>query len=267
MKALLLNLTLIGMLLHSACKNDLITPGGKDGKDMHSSIVAEVPKADGVGTTTVRESEGALTLAYDQPIALKVDNPFDAVGEVEWSLDGERIGTGNSLQTTIRQIGVHRLRVTYRVAGNRHARDLDVYAYVTKRLSFSITPTQAICGKVAIGITQYLEQGGKIGPGYSKATVQDICTTDGRNTATAANVEVNFFSHSPKLKVELIEPREVKDDSRTRFCLLIFFCIGGSPGSQIAAAQLYDTYAYEGGQLDNLQAGTYQSGACTLTIH
>lgn len=267
MKTLLISLTLGGCISLLSCKDDFFSPDDRQSDDIHSRIELDMPKPDGTGKNTVSETDESLTVASNRPITLRVDNPFETVSHVEWMVNGEKIGEGNNLETILTEIGVHKLTVNYRIGKGRYHREVDVYTYVTKRLSFHITPEQNLCGRVAIGITQHLPNGGKIGPGYSKATVQEICTADGRKTATAANIEVNFFSQTPKLEVELIEPREVKDDSRTRFCVLIFFCIGGSPGSQIAAAQLYETYTYEGEALNQLKAGTYRSGACEITIH
>ncbi len=267
MKTLVTSLTLIGCILMMSCKDDLFSPDLGKNDDFHTHLAAEVPNPDGTGKSKVSEADESLTVATNQPITLKVDNSFEDITHVEWSVNGAKIGEGNHLETTIGEVGIHRLLATYRIGSKRYKREVDLYAYVTKRLSFRITPGRSICGQVAIGITQHLENGGKIGPGYSKATVQSICTSDEQKSATAANIEVNFFSNNPKLEVELIEPREVKSDASSKFCFLIFFCFGGKPDSQIAAAQLYETYPFEAGSLEGLKKGTYTSGTCALTIH
>src|SRR5690606_11595720 len=191
MKTLVTSLILIASTLLWSCKDDLLGLDRGKNDDFHTRIAAEVPKPDGTGKNTVRDEENSLTVAAQQPITLIVDNSFETITHVEWTVNGEKIGEGNHLQTTIDGAGIHQLSVNYRIGKQRYSKQLDVYAYVTKRLSFKIIPDRDVCGKVAIGITQHLGNGGKIGPGYSKATVQDICTTDGRKTATAANIEVN----------------------------------------------------------------------------
>lgn len=267
MKTIMATLSLIGSIMLMSCKDDLFGPDLEKNDDFHTHLAAEVPNPDGTGKTKVPERGESLTVVANKPITLKVANSFEDVSHVEWSINGTKIGEGNNLETTQDEIGVHRLLATYRIGKKHYKREIDLYVYVTKRLSFRITPGSAICGQVAIGITQHLENGAQIGPGYSKASVQSICTTGDQKSATVANIEVNFFSDNPKLEIELIEPRVVKSDASNRFCFLIFFCFGGTPDSQLAAAQLYETYRFESGSLKGLKEGIYTNGTCELTIH
>lgn len=220
------------------------------------------------GNTSTTEDQGALTIPFKENAKLNISEATRTVKDVSWYINGGKKATGNNASISVNDIGVYDLNITFKESssGKSHNRTIKLYVYKEINISATITPTKAICGEVAIGITSTSSNGEKFGPMYLLNSIQNICTSNDKKTASIARVPVKVYDNKTSFTIDLIEPNKTSTKASLGFCLL-FFCFGSSQYKTVVnPLQVYQTDQFPSSLTQNLNPGQYASGNTQLIL-